>query len=145
MIGHSAQGVAAMSEDGNTRTVQEIYAAFGKGDVPFILNTLADQFEWVHAGPPTIPWAKTRHTHEEVGEFFEVLGRTLEFQQFEPRTYVAQGDKVVALGYFRARSKSTGRSFEEHWAMEWTFQDGKVTGYRAYDDTAAIAAALRPS
>ena len=135
-----------MSEDANTRTVQEIYSAFGKGDIPFILSTLADQLEWVHHGPPTIiPWAKTRHTREEVAEFFAALSGALEVQQFEPRTYVAQGDKVVALGYFRARSKSTGRTFEEHWAMEWTFQDGKVTAYRAYDDTAAMAAALRPS
>jgi ketosteroid isomerase-like protein len=29
--------------------------------------------------------------------------------------------------------------------MEWTFQNGKVVAYRAYDDTAALAAALRPS
>jgi ketosteroid isomerase-like protein len=135
-----------MSEQENTRTVQEIYAAFGRGDVPFILNALADHFDWVHHGPPTIiPWAKTRHTREEVAEFFQVLNQTLEIQQFEPHDYVAQGDKVVALGYFRARSRSTGRGFEENWAMEWTLRDGKVIGYRAYDDTAALAAALRPS
>jgi uncharacterized protein len=146
MIGHSAKGVGRVSEDGNTRAVQEIYAAFGRGDVPFILDQLADQFEWVNPGSPTlIPWAKERHTREEVAEFFQVLGKTVEFQEFEPRTYVAQGDKVVVLGHFRARSKSTGRTVEEHWAMEWTLQNGKVTGYRAHDDTAAIAAALRPS
>ena len=135
-----------MSEAENTSTVQAIYAAFGKGDVPFILGTLADQFEWVHTGPPTIiPWAKTRHTREEVASFFQELSGAVELQAFEPRTYVAQGDKVVALGYFRARSKTTGRTFEEHWAMEWTFQNGKVVAYRAYDDTAALVAALRPS
>ena len=135
-----------MSEQENTRLVQEIYTAFGRGDIPFILDTLADQFEWHHHGPSNlIPWAKSRSSKAEVEEFFKQLSGALEIQSFEPRDYVAQGDKVVALGYFRARSKSTGRGFEEHWAMEWTFRDGKVVGYRAYDDTAAMAAALRPS
>lgn len=27
-------------------TVQQIYAAFGRGDVPFILSQLADDVEW---------------------------------------------------------------------------------------------------
>ena len=134
-----------MSEQTNTQTVQAIYAAFARGDIPFILDTLAEKLEFTHPGPAVIPWAKTRHTRDEVAEFFQVLAKTLEVQQFEPREYVAQGNKVVALGYFRARSKATGRTFEEHWAMEWTFQDGKVVGYRAHEDTAAIAAALRPS
>jgi len=134
-----------VTEQDNTRVVQEIYAAFGRGDVPFILNTLADQVDWSHAGPPTIPWAKEYHTRDEIAGFFKLLGGALEVQQFEPRDFVAQGEKVVALGFFRARSKSTGRTFEEHWAMEWTFKDGKIVGHRAFEDTAAVAAALRPS
>ncbi|MBM2812031.1 MAG: hypothetical protein HW416_2790 [Chloroflexi bacterium] len=135
-----------MSEQDNTAVVQGVYAAFARGDVAFILNSLADKVDWHHHGPPLIiPWAKSRHSRAEVAEFFTELGQTMEFEQFEPRKYVAQGDTVVALGYWKARAKATGRRVEEYWAMEWTLADGKVVGYRAYDDTAAIAAALRPS
>lgn len=31
---------------GNNETVQEIYAAFGRGDVPTMLGHLADDVEW---------------------------------------------------------------------------------------------------
>jgi len=134
-----------MSEQPNTAVVQGLYAAFMRGDVPFILNSIADKVEWHHHGPiDVIPWAKSRHTRDEVAEFFTELDKLVTFEQFEPRTYVAQGDTVVALGYWKARAKATGRPIEEYWAMEWTLADGKVIGYRAYDDTAAIAAALSP-
>ncbi len=133
-----------MSEQENTKLIQGIYAAFGRGDVPTILNALADHFEWHHHGPPDIlPWARSRSTRREAEEFFKVFNETLDVLAFEPREYVAQGDKVIALGYFRARVKSTGRTFEEHWAMEWTVRNGKVVQYRAYDDTAAMVAAFR--
>ncbi len=133
-----------MAEQENAQTVKEIYAAFGRGDVPAILDTLAGGFEWHHHGPPDIvPWARSRHTRDEVADFFKVLADNLEVLAFEPQEYVAQGDKVVALGVFRARVKSTGRPFEYRWAMEWTFRDDKVVQYRAYDDTAAIVAAFQ--
>src|SRR3954471_7188202 len=98
-----------MSEQDNTRIVQEIYAAFGRGDVASILGALADQFDWYHHGPiEVIPWAKERHTKEEVAEFFTVLDQTVTFEQFEPRQFVAQGDTVIALGWWRAKAKATG-------------------------------------
>jgi ketosteroid isomerase-like protein len=135
-----------MSEQDNTRVVQEVYAAFGRGDIPFILGSLADRFDWSHHGPvDVIPWAKERHTKDEVAEFFSTLDETVTFEQFEPRQFVAQGDTVVALGWWRARAKATGRTVEEYWAMEWKLADGKITRYRAYDDTSAIAAALQPA
>ena len=135
---------SAMSESENTAIVESIYAAFGRGDVPAILDSLADKFEWHHHGPiEDIPWAKSRHTKDEIVEFFQVLDKTVEFEKFEPRQFVAQGDTVVALGWWRAKGKATGRVIEEYWAMEWKLANGKVTFYRAYDDTAVIASALK--
>ncbi len=128
----------------NKHAVREIYAAFGRGDVRTILDRIGDKVDWYHHGPPgVIPWAKERHTKDEVASFFQELGGAVDVVRFEPTTYVAEGDKVVALGVFEARVKANGRAFSEHWAMEWTFRDGRVVQYRAYDDTEAIAAAFR--
>jgi ketosteroid isomerase-like protein len=132
-----------MSEQSNTAVVQGVYEAFGRGDVPSILNSLADNVEWGNPGPVEIlPWAKVRHSRDEVVEFFQALGSELEFEKFEPREFIAQGDRVVALGYFKAKSRRTGKSMEENWAMEWTVKDGKITQYRAHDDTFALARAM---
>jgi uncharacterized protein len=132
-----------MSEPENTKVVQEMFAAFGRGDVPGVLSKLADDVEWRLAGPTEITYAGTRRGREQVGEFFKVLGESVEFEQFEPQEYIAQGDKVVVLGHERQRVKATGEVVEDDWAMVFTLRGGKITKFRNYEDTAAVAAAHR--
>jgi len=133
-----------MREQENIRTVQEIYAAFGRGDIPALLGAVADDVEWSIAGPPEVPHAGKRRGREEVARFFPVLAETEEFLQFEPREYIAQGDQVVVLGFLRSRVRATGRTYDNEWAMVWTVKDGKVTRFRTYEDTAAERAAYQP-
>ena len=67
----------------------------------------------------------------------------MEFTNFEPRSFISEGDKVVAAGYFAGKARATGKVFESDWAMIWTVREGKVTHYQAYADTNNIAKALR--
>ena len=134
-----------MSEQENVRVVQELYAGFGRGDIPTVLALLAEDAEVLHAGPPAIlPWAKPYRGRDGWAQFFQDLGQTVEFEAFEPREFVAQGDKVVALGWFRLRGRATGRPAESPWAMEWTVREGKVASCRVHEDTAALVEAVRP-
>jgi uncharacterized protein len=132
-----------MAEQNNVRTVQGIYEAFGRGDIPALLSVVADDIDWSIAGPPAVPHAGRRRGRQEVEQFFPVLAATEEFEQFEPREYIAQGDQVVVLGYLRSRVKATGRTYENEWAMVWTLRDGKVLRFRTYEDTAAEVAAYQ--
>jgi uncharacterized protein len=97
-----------MSEPTNTDVVQQGYEALGRGDIPAILDLLTDDVEWIHQGPSVIPFAGTRHGHEGVAQYFSLLDENLEFEQFEPREFVAQGDTVVVVGFERSVSKATG-------------------------------------
>jgi uncharacterized protein len=133
-----------MSERTNADVVQRGYEAFGRGDIPALLDLLTDDVEWTLQGPSVIPFAGTRHGHEGVSEFFSVLGETLDFEQFEPREYVAQGDTVVVVGFERSLSRATGRTIEQEWAHVNTLRDGKIAKFRAYEDTGAYVAALEP-
>ena len=126
-----------MSDKTNAEVVQQAYDAFGQGDVPAVLRLLTDDVEWTLQGPSVIPWAGTHHGHEGVKEFFSLLGETLEFEQFEPREYVAQGDTVVVLGQERSLVKPTGRGFEQEWAHVYTLRDGKIATGLFLEDTAA--------
>ena len=131
-----------MSERTNTAVVQQAYAAFGRGDIPALLSLLTDDVEWSLPGPSVIPWTGTRRGHEGVTEFFSMLGETLEFERFEPREFVAQGDTVVVLGYERCTVKPTGRAFEQEWAHVYTLRDGKISKGRFIEDTAALVVAF---
>jgi uncharacterized protein len=130
-----------MSEQQNTQIVKDAYAAFGRGDIQSLIKACADDVEWVLPGEGLIPQSGTYRGHGGVGRFFEKLAQSLEFSSFEPRTFVAQGDTVVAQGYYRGKAKQTGKSFESEWAMAFTIRDGKVSKFREYTDTATIASA----
>ncbi len=122
--------------------VQRTYEAVGRGDVPAVLDLLTDDVEWTLYGPSLIPFAGTRHGHEGVAEFFAAVGGTLEFEQFEPREFVARGDTVVVVGQERSLVKPTGRTFEQEWAHVYTLRDGKIARFRAFEDTATLADAF---
>src|SRR3712207_3738999 len=98
-----------MNDQTNLAVIQQAYEAFGRGDIPAVLDALTDDVEWTLQGPSVIPFAGPRRGREEVAEFFSVIGETLEFEQFEPREFVAQGDTVVVVGYERSVVKQTGR------------------------------------
>jgi uncharacterized protein len=131
-----------MSERTNTDVVQQGYEAFSRGDIPAVLDLLTDDVEWIQQGPSVIPFAGTRRGREEVAESFSLLDEHLEFEQFEPREFVAQGDTVVVVGFERSVSKATGHTIEQEWAHVYTLRDGKIAKARFFEDTAAYVEAL---
>ena len=135
------EGVAREQE--NTKLVQQIYEHFKWGHIKALLNLLSINIEWQLPEIENVPFAGRRRGHEEMGQFFESLVDTQEVQHFEPREFIARGDKVLALGHYAFRVKSTGREFGGDFAHVFTVHDGKVVRFHEYMDTAAAAAAHR--
>lgn len=130
-----------MNEMRNVQIVQQIYAAFGKREVQTLLTFLSDEIDWQLLGPPKIAHAGPHRGRDQVRRFFATVAETLEITQFEPREFITQDDKVVALGYYAGRVKSTGRQYASEWAHVFTLREGKVIKFREYADTANLAAA----
>jgi uncharacterized protein len=126
----------------NTEVVQGTYEAVGRGDIPALLDLLTEDVQWTFQGPSTIPFAGARRGREGVAEFFSLVGGNLEFQEFEPRKFVVQGDTVAVLGFERSLVKPTGRTFEQEWAHIYKLRDGKVAEFLALEDTAAHVVAF---
>ena len=81
----------------NVATVQDIYDAFGKGDVPRILAHVAEDAVWEYgAGPSDVPWLQPRRGKGGVAEFLSSLA-DLQFDQFQPKTFLESGDLVVVV------------------------------------------------
>src|SRR5687767_2467699 len=131
-----------MGEAENTKVVQEAYAAFGRGDVPAILNALDDDVSWtaVYGSGPQVPQGGERRGKAAVGEFFKQLASAVTFSRFEPREFVATGDNVVALGHYTGTT-SIGKSVDLDFAMVFTLRNGKVVRFQEFTDVAAINAA----
>jgi ketosteroid isomerase-like protein len=131
-----------MDEARNTQIVKDAYAAFGRGDIPALLATLDPGIEWTAVVGSKTPTSGTRHGHAGVSEFFQQLAASMEFQTFEPREFVAQGDKVVALGHYVGRAKATGRTYNSDWVMIFTIRNGLATRFVEFADSAGINAAF---
>jgi ketosteroid isomerase-like protein len=132
-----------VSAEENTRLAQSAYEAFGRGDIAALAEVMADDIEWVNPGDRDDPNAGTFRGKEAVLGWFGGLASTLDFSTFEPREFIAQGDKVVSLVYAEATVRDTGRALANHEAHVWTFRDGKLARFQNYQDTAAVAAAHR--
>jgi ketosteroid isomerase-like protein len=132
-----------MSEQANVEIVRQLYDSFLHGDIPAILQRLSPDVEWHEppAGPP--PFGGSHHGREGVARFFQRLAELVEPESFEPWSYFAQGDTVVALGHYRFRVRETGKAWETDWAMVWEFRRGEVVRFQILKDSAAEAAAMR--
>ena len=130
-----------MTEKENVQLVQELYAAFGRADVPAILDQLTDDVAWYDPGPPNVPHAGRYSGQDGYGGFFTSIGETLDIDEFAPTEFLAKADRVVVLGSLHVRVKETGRSYGTERAMVWTMRDGKVVGWQIYHDTARELAA----
>ena len=131
-----------MSAENNKRTVREIFEAFGRGDIAGVLEHVSEDVTWKAPGPDVVTYFGDRRGHAGATEFFVQLGTAVDFEHFEPGAFVAEGDKVVVLGRERGRVKGTGKTFDNEWALVFTFDGGKVTDFQLYENTAAIAEAF---
>jgi uncharacterized protein len=132
-----------MQEAQNTKIVKDAYAAFGRGDIPALLGSFADDINWVgvYGTGPHVPTSGERHGKTAVAEFFKQVAANMNFSRFEPREFIATGDKVVALGHYTA-STPTKKTFDSDFAMVFTLYNGKVTHFQEFCNSAAINAAF---
>src|SRR5687768_12540180 len=77
--------------------VQSIYAAFGRGDVPAILEHMAEDIDWDYQPTPGVPWLENRRGRAAIGGFFQAVGAELEFAKFAPKTFAEAPGTVVVL------------------------------------------------
>jgi ketosteroid isomerase-like protein len=120
----------------NVATVGAIYEAFGRGDIPAILDRLADDVDWETGREDHgVPWLRPGTGKAHVASFFETL-QPLEFKRFEPTTIVGDGDTVLALINLEAHNPANGETIDDLEVHVWTFDpDGKVRSLRHVVDT----------
>ena len=128
-----------MSEHENVAIVYQAYDNFKAGNIPALLDLCSDDITWQLPQMENVPFGGRRASRARVGEFFALIDANEEALRFEPREIVAQGDKVVSLGYYQWRVKASGREFESDFAHVFTVQGGKIVAFHEYMDTAACA------
>ncbi|UOQ69852.1 nuclear transport factor 2 family protein [Hymenobacter volaticus] len=123
--------------------VKQYLHALSARDVPALLACFADTVDWNIPGVRELaPWLGPRHTRDEIADFYAQL-----FEQTEPVTaqldyLVVDGPVAVVTGSFSTIMTRTNRLFSSHLCLQLVFEADKITHYRLFEDTLALARAL---
>ena len=129
-----------MTATSNVQIVHDIYAAFNRGDIAFIVDQLTDDVKWVSHFDPIVPWGGDRSGKANVPGFFADIVNNVEVLDFQPQETIAEGDTVVTVGEFEFRANSTGRRARTRWVFSIHFRDGQVCSYEQFHDPAITEA-----
>ena len=125
-------------------TVKALYDAFAAGNIPFILESVSEDFTWQDpCDPAVVPYGGTHKGRSGFGKFFQKLGGSTETTLWDVNEYVCEGNNVVATGRHGFKSKNSGKDVATDWAMIWTLKENIPVAGRAYYDTSAVENAFR--
>jgi uncharacterized protein len=133
-----------MGADENVKTIQDVYEAFGRGDVQTVLEAVADDVDWATETSSTVaPWYGIRRGKDGVASFFEAFGSAMEVQEFTPYAFAANDSDVHTVVHCRATNRTTGKAIDHDLHHFFRFKNGKIALYRGTEDTAQTEAAFR--
>lgn len=124
----------------NLAVVGGIYEAFGRGDIDFILDQIAEDCAWEswldnHGQQAGIPPMKPRQGRAGVAEFFAYVG-TMQIQDFQVLDMLASDRQVVVEVQISIAMADGGSVTDEELHLYSLNDAGKVNRMRHYVDTA---------
>jgi ketosteroid isomerase-like protein len=122
-------------------TIQNAYAAFGRGDIPALLGMLSSDVSWQFIGDSKAPYTGRFRGPGQVGEWFGMVASIDGIQAFEPREFLVGPEHVTVIGWERTQALPGGKVFESEWVHVWQLREGLISRFLGTLDTEAAAAA----
>jgi ketosteroid isomerase-like protein len=129
-----------MSIQENIQTVKDFFTAMGGGNSQDLLALVSEDIEWIIPGEDW-PLAGTHRGHAGLQDLLQKASEKVETSVMEHREYVAQGDRVLVVGFASGKIKATNKAWEDDWVFAITVRNSKLTNIREYVDTQALARA----
>ncbi len=122
----------------NLELAKEIYAAFGRGDIPTVLAAFHPEIQWRQAEgnlyqPDGSAWIGPQAVLEKL---FMRIGAEWDGFTITIHALHDAGDCIVIEGRYTGTYKPTGRKLDSQLCHVLRFQDGKLVSFQQYMDTA---------
>lgn len=116
--------------------VQEMLAAFGKGDLETLKQTLSEDTVWVYYGVDGIPYNGTYEGKDGVIRFITNIISNVDILDFQVSKIVADQNTVIVLGSEKQRIKSNNEVLEQKWVQVYTVENNLITRLDEFANTA---------
>ena len=111
------------------------------------LSIMADDVDFrslAEGRDPGFEFTARRRCCDEVADYLKGLTEQLEMIHYTVEFYVAEGDRVVAVGTTAWRNRATGKSFDTPKVDVVRFKDGKIVEFFEFYDTAMVTETGNP-
>lgn len=122
------------------QTIQELYEAFARRDLPKVFSLLSSDIEIVQS--EELPWGGLYRGHDGAREFFARLGSHINSTLDIERLIDAE-EHVVAIGWTHGTVNATGASYRVPIAHVWHVRDSMVIQAQFLIDNPTMLEALR--
>lgn len=115
-----------------TELVKQTYEAFSRGDIPAVLDILAEDVQW--SAPATLPHGGQFRGKSGAMQFFQGMGAAWEALDLDVEGVSEVGDDLV-VGIVRAEGTLRGGGLSGYGAVHvFTIREGKIARFREYTD-----------
>ncbi len=124
----------------NLELIEEVYAAFSRGDGPAVLGAMDAKVVWNEAENSLYadrnPYLGPQAVAEGIFTRFAV-----EWEAFQaiPAEFLDAGDTIVVRGRYYGTYKATEFAVDAQFAHFWSVRDGKVVAFQQFTDTSQPA------
>ena len=116
--------------------IREMYAAFGRGDVPAVLGAMDDQITWNEAENAGLadgnPYIGPNAVLEGV---FMVKGAAIDGLTVTPSNIIDGGEAVTVEGRYTGTVRATGKPLNAQFVHVWGIANGKAVRHQQYTDS----------
>ncbi|MEM9602860.1 MAG: nuclear transport factor 2 family protein [Pseudomonadota bacterium] len=132
-------------EETNVAMLRDAYTDWHNsrgGSVDHWVSLMADEIAFMSLaqGAQGVEFTKAMTSKEQVGGYFDGLCSQFEMEHFTVDEYIAQGDRVVAIGSTAWTNRATGKRVETPKVDIFRLRDGKIVSFEEYYDTAGLIA-----
>lgn len=127
----------------NKQLVMQAYQMYMDKNIKGVLGLVDEDVEWVAPESDYIPFAGSFHGRDQVAQFFTKLEQAQDVINFEPKDFIAEGNKVAVTGMATWHVKATGQTYDSPWVHIFTLGDGKIVRFEQHTHTAAAETAYR--
>lgn len=127
----------------NKQTIEDLYAAFSRGDIPAILSAFHPEIEWWEA--ENFVYADKnpyRGPQAVLGGVFARLANEWDGFGAIPEEVFDAGDAVIGCGHYTGKYRVTDQEVRAQFAHIFKFKDGKIVRFQQYTDTAQFQKAV---